>query len=370
MYFKQILNEESGCSSYVIASRQTKEAVFVDTGIEIDEYLKLVDMRDLVVRYVIDTHIHADHVSGARKLAEATGATVCMHESAGVLFPFRALRDGERLELGQLWLDVWHTPGHRPEMISIVVTNTARSQTPGLVLTGDALFAGDVGRPDFGGSAGALQQYESVQRLLRLDDHVEVFPAHFEGSCGKGMCGRPTSTIGYERRFNPMLQLSRDGFLEALAETPARPMNMNAIIPSNRGAASMDWAQPQMVDDPPTISVAQAEDWLSAHNAVLIDVREPHEFAAARLPSAISIPQADLADRIQELPRDRDLLIVCAHGVRSLRVTHYLLWYGFRSVTSLDGGIKAWSDAGLPVEGDQPDVPAASKAEHLFHAGS
>ena len=125
-----------------------------------------------------------------------------------------------------------------------------------------------------------------------------------------------------------------------------------------------------MVDNPPHIAIAAAQDWLSTHNAAIIDVREPHEYAAARLPGALPLPQADVADRIEELPRDKDLLVVCAHGVRSLRVTHFLLWYGFESVTSLDGGTTGWVAAGLPVEGDHPEAPVDPKIEHLFHAGS
>ena len=114
------------------------------------------------------------------------------------------------MPLGQLRLQVVHTPGHRPEMISLLIINPRRSPEPSMVLTGDALFVGDVGRPDFGGAEGAEQEYESIQRLLALPDYVEVFPAHFEGSCGKGMCGRPSTTIGFERRFNPVVQLPRE----------------------------------------------------------------------------------------------------------------------------------------------------------------
>jgi rhodanese-related sulfurtransferase len=197
-----------------------------------------------------------------------------------------------------------------------------------------------------------------------------VFPAHFEGSCGKGMCGRPTSTIGYERRFNPMLQLSPDDFVAAVSETPARPLNMSAIIPTNRGEASVEWAQPQMVEEPPRISVAEGQGWLQAHDAVVIDVREPFEYEQVHLPRAVSLPQADVANKIETLPKDRDLLIVCAGGVRSLRVAHYLRWYGFERVTSLDGGTNGWVQAGLPTEGGHLQEALAAKEDHYFHAAS
>src|SRR4029079_9133181 len=143
------------------------------------------------------------------------GATLCLHASAKVSYPFRPLGDGEELALGQLRLRVLHTPGHRPELVSILVVNPERSAEPSMVLTGDSLLVGDVGRPDFGGG-DAREQYESLSRLLRLPDWVAVFPGHFEGPWGKGMCGRPSTTIGFERLFNPLARLDRGKFAGAL----------------------------------------------------------------------------------------------------------------------------------------------------------
>jgi len=372
MYFKQVLNEEGGCSSYVIASRQTGDAVVVDPAIDIEPYLQLADSRGFTYRLAIDTHMHADHISGARKLAAATGAEVCMYESADVLFPFRKLHDGEKISLGQLVMEVFHTPGHRPEGISITVTNPPRGEGPSLVLTGDSLFVGDVGRPDFGGAEGAVQQYESVHRLLEFDDYVEVFPAHFEGSCGKGMCGRPSTTIGFERRFNPMLQMSRSEFIEDCSHAPARPLNMTAIIATNRGEADYVWAQPHTVKEIESISIADAPDWIAARKPAIIDVREPEEYASAHLPGAISIPQSDLASRLDELSREQDSLVVCAGGIRSLRAAQYLKWMDFSRVASLDGGTDGWVAAGLAVESDPevapPHHPHSGRPERYMHA--
>jgi rhodanese-related sulfurtransferase len=253
--------------------------------------------------------------------------------------------------LGQLELDVLHTPGHRPELISILVTNPPRGDHPSLVMTGDSLFVGDVGRPDFGGAKGAAQQYASVRRLLGLDDYVEVFPAHFEGSCGKGMCGRPSSTIGFERRYNPLLQLNESAFIAAASETPARPLNMTAIIATNRGEADYAWAEPHTVADVRKLDLAEAESFIEQHKPIVLDVREPDEYASRHIPGAVSVPQADLATRLAELDKARDYLVVCAGGVRSLRATHYLRYMGFDKAASLDGGTDAWADAGLPLEG-------------------
>ncbi len=244
MYFKQFLHDETGCASYFVASRESREAAVIDPQQRVQPYLDLADERDYHIAMVIDTHLHADHLSGNRALAAATGASSLLHEAADVEFPFGALRDGEQIQLGQIAIHVVHTPGHRPESISLVLTNPSRSPEPSMVLSGDTLFVGDVGRPDFGGADGALAQYASVQRLLQLEDYVEVFPAHFEGACGKGMCGRPSTTIGFERRFNPVLQLSRADFLDSTGEVPARPLNMTAILATNQGAPiSTGWAR-------------------------------------------------------------------------------------------------------------------------------
>ena len=350
MYFKQFLHDETGCASYFLASRQTREAAVVDPQLEIQPYLDLALERDYHITEVIDTHLHADHISGNRALAAATGAELCMHESADLLFPFRGLKDGEELILGQVILRVVHTPGHRPEAISLLVTNPPRSPMPSLLLSGDTLFVGDVGRPDFGGPDGAKSQFASIRRLLELEDYVEVFPAHFEGSCGKGMCGRPSTTIGFERRFNPVLQLAPDDFLLNSAETPARPLNMTAIMATNRGEADYTWAMPHDAVSVADKPVSEVPEWLTQSDALVIDVREPHEYAAGHVPGAISIPQADLALHVSELPRDRDLLVVCEGGTRSLRAARFLKQVGFPKVTNLAGGTAAWRAAGQPTE--------------------
>lgn len=350
MYFKQFLHDETGCASYFLASRESRAAAVIDPQLTIQPYLDLAAERDYRITDVIDTHLHADHVSGNRALARATDARLWLHESASVRFPFMPLRDGQQMHLGQLVIEVIHTPGHRPESICLLVTNPPRSPMASLILSGDTLFVGDVGRPDFGGPEGARAQYASIRRLLDLEDYVEVFPAHFEGSCGKGMCGRPSTTIGFERRFNPVLQLAVNEFLHSTEEVPARPLNMTAILATNRGEADYAWAMPHdhhAVDD---LTVDQASAWLRQRQALVVDVREPTEYAAGHVPGAVSIPQADLALRLESLPRDRDLLVVCEGGTRSARAARFLKQTGFSRVTNLLGGTSAWRKAGLPTD--------------------
>jgi hydroxyacylglutathione hydrolase len=352
MYFKQILNEDCGCASYIVASRSSHECAVIDPALDIQAYLDVMGDRSMTLRYVIDTHLHADHVSGSRRLAGETGVPVSLHEAADVLFPFEKLRDLQKLELGPVVLEVWHTPGHRPESLSLLITNPPRSPQPSMVLTGDCLFVGDVGRPDFGGPDAAAQQFDSNRRLLGLEDYVEVFPAHFEGSCGRGMCGRPSSTIGFERRFNPMLLLpTKEEFVRELTSSrPPKPLNMEAIIATNQGAAPMSWA---MLRHPlshvPDVTVDQARPRMDRGEWWPLDVREDEEWQRMHIPGAHHIPQSQLASRLSEIPSSCVPLVICHSGVRSHRAAQFLKQTDFPLVYSLAGGTAGWHQAGLPV---------------------
>ncbi|MFN0070222.1 MAG: MBL fold metallo-hydrolase [Chloroflexota bacterium] len=365
MYFKQFLNEDCGCSSYLIASRNSHECAVVDPALDLAPYLEVIRDRELTVRYIIDTHLHADHVSGNRLLAAETGAPVMLGKDADVRFHFDSLEDGQVLSLGEVLLTVIHTPGHRPEAVSLVITNPPRSPEPSMVLTGDCLFVGDVGRPDFGGPDAAAQQYESCARLLRLEDYVEVFPAHFEGSCGRGMCGRPSSTIGFERRFNPMLQCEDEAeFVRQLtASRPAKPLNMQAIIATNQGAATLSWAMlrhplPQVHDVSldNAVGPTQRGDWW------VLDIREDEEWRRMHIPGAHHIPQSQLASRLAEIPSEGPILVVCQSGMRSHRAAQFLKQVDVPLAMSLAGGTAGWQSAGLPVNSED-SVPTLTLNE-------
>ncbi|BAS29225.1 MBL fold metallo-hydrolase [Limnochorda pilosa] len=223
MIFRQIHYGPSGCASYFLGCPKAKEAVVVDpvAGVGMDEYLMEAADRGVTIRHVIDTHVHADHVSLGRELAEATGAAYYLGEHARglVRFDFTPLADGQVLQVGAVQVKALYTPGHTPEHVCLLVTDTARSDEPWFVLTGDTLFVGDVARPDllvgdrsldvWDARERAEHLYESLtQRLLALPDHVEVYPGHFGGSAcgGVNMSGKAASTLAYERRFNLALQ--------------------------------------------------------------------------------------------------------------------------------------------------------------------
>jgi hydroxyacylglutathione hydrolase len=368
MYFKQILDERCGCASYVIASRQTGEAAVIDPALSIDQYVTLLGERDFHLTYAIDTHVHADHISGARRLVAALGGELCLYESAKVTYPFRPLHDGEELPLGQLRLRVLHTPGHRPELCSILIINPERSPEPSMVLTGDSLLVGDVGRPDFGGG-DASDQFESLNRLLRLPDWVAVFPGHFEGPCGKGMCGRPSTTVGFERLYNPLARLDRSPFVEKLTDgIPARPLNMTAIEATNRGVANYEAAMLTTSPEIPEVSVVQLAS--EKEGNVLLDVREPDEYAHGHVPGAVNLPQSDLASKLDELPRDTRIYVICQGGYRSRRAAQFLRQSGFSDVVSVSGGTSAWIEAGLATNyGEELSSPPRIVETEWAHAG-
>ena len=189
------------------------------------------------IRYVIDTHVHADHLSGGRKLAEATGADYVLHESAGARFRFHRISENEELELGNVRIRVLHTPGHTPEHIALVVTDQTRGPKPWFLLSGHTLMVGDLGRTELASSAeeGARALFRSAQKLKSLPDYLEVLPGAFSGSvCGRSLSGKPSSTIGFERRFNRAFQFDDEAafvrhMLENIPAPPAEAAKIRAI---------------------------------------------------------------------------------------------------------------------------------------------
>lgn len=244
MFFKQLPTKDSTLS-YFFGCGTLAKAVAVDV-VAGDEPWFIEESRkaNVKITHVIDTHVHADHVSGGRKLAAMTGALYCLHESDAdlVKFPFEPLRDSQIIEAGNVVVRVLHTPGHTPDSVSLLVTDKRRGDEPWFVLTGDTLFVGAIGRPDLAGReremAGML--FDTLQaKFLPLPDTIELFPGHQAGSaCGAGLSGKPSSTMGFEKRWNPGLSIrDREEFVTYLTkQIPPRPANMDQIVATNIAA--------------------------------------------------------------------------------------------------------------------------------------
>ncbi|MDA4129633.1 MAG: MBL fold metallo-hydrolase [Thaumarchaeota archaeon] len=220
-YLRQIYNEPTSCASYVLGCPTAGICAVVDPKENASEYIRIGNEKDTKITHVIETHIHADHISGARKLSKLTGAKLYLHRSADVKFDYEPLEDNQLLGIGNAKIKVIFTPGHTPESISLLYIDKTRSNTPWAALTGDTLFIGDIGRLDLVGAGTPRQMHESIfKKLLTLEDFVEIYPAHYAGSvCGKGMSPKTVSTIGYERRFNRALTAKSLGEFVRFLET-------------------------------------------------------------------------------------------------------------------------------------------------------
>jgi glyoxylase-like metal-dependent hydrolase (beta-lactamase superfamily II)/rhodanese-related sulfurtransferase len=352
MIFQQLLNEESGCLSYLIGCTQAGQAVIVDPGRDrVAEYLGIARKKGLRITHVLETHTHADHISGNRDLAAATQAAIVVHKSAPIVFDHETVEDGDVLTVGSVELKVLHTPGHTPDSLSILVTDTSRGDQPWFVLTGDALFIGSVGRPDLGGARAAEDAYESLTKvLLSLDDLVEVYPGHGAGSmCGRAMSAKTGSTIGFERRFNPALQFrDKARFVDFLMQgIPPKPPSFDTIVAKNRGLMPLSSSKPR--------PFGAREAWAAVSaGACLVDLRDPATFGEGHVPGAINVwidgPQ--FAERVSWfVPAGAPVLLVPQGPADVERAAQALARVGVDDVQGfLQWGMIDWRSEGLPIE--------------------
>ena len=356
MYFKQLVKEDLGCASYIVGCTTVGVCAVIDPRLDmVDDILTLAEAKGMQVTAVIETHNHADHVSGHGEIARRTGAEIYVHELADVAYPHWNLKDGDELRFGVAKLHVIHTPGHRPEHIALAVSDTSRGDDPWLVLTGDSLFIGDVARPDLAvpGEQGASALYDSIfERLLKLEDGVEVYPAHVSGSlCGRGMNAKTSSTIGFERKHNPAIApRSRAEFIQNMNENlPQRPPNMFTIVERNRA----DYIHAEAPLDPRPLDLRTFQREM-ARGALVVDTRSPQQFGEGHIPGAISVflHGSAFPTRVGFVaPPESRLLLVVAHERDLVEATTELAVVGFDSVLGyLDGGMEAWREAELPLQ--------------------
>jgi hydroxyacylglutathione hydrolase len=364
--FRQVLHPDLGCASYLIADTSAGVGAVVDPKWDIDEYLELARDHDIRIAHVVETHNHADHMSGRARLVEATGATCWAHPLAEAEYPHRPFADGEQVQLGEVGLRALHLPGHRPEHTAVLVIDGARSPQPCAVLTGDSLFVNDVARPDLPVEKreGAHELFHSMGRLLALADGVEVFPGHTGGSlCGSARMSETTSsTIGYERASNPMLQLADESrFVDELIEGLApQPPNFRLIADANRRGDTLGTVAPAPLD------AAELAARLAA-GALVIDGRPSADYDAGHIPGSVGIEMetSGFGTKAAWIRQgDAELLLVAADELQQLQMQRLLGAVGAAAAGMLAGGFAAWSAAGRPLESFQV-IDAAGLADLL-----
>jgi hydroxyacylglutathione hydrolase len=347
MFFRQVLHDDLGCASYVIADGG--HAAVIDPKWDVEEYLGLADEHGFEIAHILETHNHADHVSGKGRLQKATGAPIHVPAKAGVAFEHEPVGDGDSVTVGDVRITALATPGHRPEHTAYVVSDAARSGEPWLVITGDSLFVGDVARPDLAvePEEGAQELFASLNRLLELDDFAEAWPGHIGGSLcgGAGMSEKPGTTIGFERRFNRLLGLEdRQDFVgELTGHLAPQPPNFKRIVELNKGpllteSAVLDALAPARVQE------------LMNEGMLLLDGRSPREFDAEHVPGSVNVTmtRSSVGTRAAWIADpERGALLNAASEDDARHFGRLLEAVGFRKLAGfLAGGTNAWREAG------------------------
>src|SRR5215510_8479834 len=353
MYFKQFYLGCLAHASYLIGS--AGDAAVVDPQRDVDQYIQEAEAQGLKIKYIIETHVHAEFVSGHRELAERAGAQIVFGKAAGATLPHVAASDGDEIKIGEVRLRVLETPGHTPESICLLVIDPSVSDRPQKVLTGDTLFIGDVGRPDLAGGVGytpqamAAMMYDSLhQKLLKLDDAVEVYPAHGAGSmCGRNLSSETSSTIGQQRKFNYALQpMTKDQFVAMMTtDLPEAPAYFAKDAEINRvGASALNELPPPAPLKPMDVSRLAKEGY------VILDVRSAAEFGAGHVPGSLNIGLggqfASWAGCL--IPLTSPIIIVAESQDKVAEAQTRLARVGLENVKGdLAGGIYEWSEAGF-----------------------
>lgn len=353
MLFKQITHDDLGCASYLIGDERAGVAAVVDPRFEIDEYLELARYRGVNIEHVLETHNHADHVSGHGRLVAATGARIHIHSLAEAVYDHEPFDDGWELQLGSLVVRAAHTPGHRPEHTAFLLIDTNRGSDPWAVLSGDSLFVGDVARTDLAveQAQGAGQIFHSVHgRLLTLSDDCELWPAHLGGSMcgGPGMDMKICSTIGYEKQHSPTLAIDDEQEFVALAVSKLgpQPPNFEKIVALNSGPLLTSGVEVPALY-PHQVMLKREE------GALLVDVRTDLQFDDVHIQGSICIPSfsSGFGSKLAWLAdHEREIVFIGRDDADGRRAAKLALSVGVRNIAGLlAGGMTNWRQERHPV---------------------
>jgi hydroxyacylglutathione hydrolase len=351
--FRQITHDDLGCASYLVGDERAGIAAVIDPRFEIDEYLELARYRSVTINHVLETHNHADHVSGHGRLVAATGAVIHVHRGANADYEHEPFDDGWELELGSLIVRALHTPGHRPEHTAFALIDTTRGSEPWAVLSGDSLFVGDVARPDLAieKAEGARQIFHSLHdTLLKLPDECELWPAHLGGSMcgGPGMDMKICSTIGFEKHHNPLLAVEdEDEFVsESLSKLGPQPPNFEKIVELNRGSLLTNGVEVAALY-PHQVELKRDE------GALLVDVRTDLQFDDVHIRGSICIPSfsSGFGSKLAWLAdHDQEIIFIGRDDADGRRAGQLALSVGVRNIAGLlAGGMTNWRQERHPV---------------------
>lgn len=362
MYTQQFFVEGLGCASYLVGCEAKGVAAVVDPDREVQKYLDVAASRGLKITHIIETHLHADHVSGNSDLAARTGADIYVHEAGGAEFPHKPLKHEDVIELGNIRLKVLHTPGHTPESITLLVSDTTRAEEPWLALTGDTLFVGDMGRPDLVGAEAARgladNMYDTLtKKLLPLNDSLLIYPGHGAGSlCGKSIGSMKSTTLGFERKYNPALSpRAREEFVEyAVSGLPEQPGNHTRIKGLNRTGP-----KPLGVVEKRPITIRESIAHFQRGTGIL-DTRSKEEYVQSHIPGSVHLEaDSQLSNRIGFVfPPDVPVILLLSDSSDYEQVVYSLARAGYDNVLGyLSEGLDVWEKMGLPITaGDIKDL--------------
>lgn len=371
MLVKHFFTPKLAHSSYIIAGGST--CAVVDPSRDVGAYLAAANDLGVRITHVFETHLHADFVSGHMDLAAMTGAEIVMPGGAQSAFPHRGVREGDSLSIENIRFNVLETPGHTPEHVSFVVTDTSRGDSPAGVFCGDTLFVGDVGRPDlFPGMAEELASslFDSLKKLMALPDHCEVYPTHGAGSlCGRSMSSKYTSTVGYERRFNEAAGIGeRSSFIRSLTnDMPPAPDHFSRCSGINRlGPRTLS-----SIPAPVPLDAGAFFKLMDHGECFTLDVRRYDAFSGQHVPRSWSI---DFTGNLPTfagwvIPPDRDILLVATSPDEAVETAKWLRRVGLDRVKGfLDGGMFSWAVRGLPTR--RLRLLSAPEASRVLSSGS